>query len=98
MVVLKNIIIETIINNNRELKSHYFQFMGKLYSKEIQSKLKLYNIEEGYFAILFDTIICSAKSKDNLNKIIDTLIPNSNKDLIYVFHYKGNRKPPLKMG
>jgi len=34
--------------------------------------------EEGYFAILFDTIICSAKSKDDLNKIIDTLIPNSN--------------------
>ncbi len=88
--------IEKLISNDDELKSYYFQFMGKVHSKDIQKKLKIYSITEAYFAIILDTVICSAKTRDELEKAIASLIPNINEDLVYVFHYKGVRKTPTK--
>ncbi len=87
--------IDNLVSNKQELKSYYFQFMGKIHSKDIQNKLKLYNIAEGYFAIILDTIICSAKTEHDLNNIITSLIPSINKDMVYIFHYKGTRKPSI---
>ncbi|MGB9729898.1 MAG: hypothetical protein ACP5OK_07905 [Thermoprotei archaeon] len=80
--------IEELLHKNPELLPLYYKELGRINSRQYVKQLKKLGIKKGWFAILGETIIASGLSKEEVQKIIDKILPQDKKNAIYIFQIK----------
>ena len=80
--------IEYLINKDRSLRVLYHQEMGKINARSYKKDLKRFGIKNAWFAILMGVIVASGTTKDEVEKILDAIVPQNNREFIYIFHLK----------
>ncbi len=73
-------------NKNPQLEEIYNQEIGKIHAKAIKAQLKKLQITKGWFGILESIIIASGESKDQVELIVQQLVPIERQK--HVFYFK----------
>jgi hypothetical protein len=79
--------IEELLENEKLLPT-FFREMGKANSRSLKKRLKNAGVKSGWFAIANDVIVASGKTKGDLEKLVEELIPNHGKESVYIFEFK----------
>ena len=77
--------IEELIRKNPRLLDVYHQEMGKIAARKYKRELRKKGITRGWFAILDEEIIASGRTREELEKILDSIIPKDRKKHVYIF-------------
>ena len=84
--------INKILRDKPSLLKIYYQEIGKSNTRRISKKLsKLGIASKLYLAIFEDVVIASGKTKDEVKKQIENILPEEKKDFVYLFKYKGSK-------
>jgi len=77
--------INKLIKKDPELLKFYYQEIGRINSRFHKRQLKELGIKNAWFAILFDTIIASGKTKESLEKTIKEVLPEDRIRHVHIF-------------
>jgi hypothetical protein len=73
---------------NKNLLPTFSREMGKANSRSLKKRLKEAGVKRGWFAVANDVIVASSKTKEDLEKLVEELIPNHGKESVYIFEFK----------
>ena len=59
--------------------------MGEIRAKAHRRELRKIGIKSGWFAILDDKIVASGKTKEELEKNLNEIVPKDKRDCVYIF-------------
>ena len=62
--------------------------MGKANSRALKKNLKRVGVKRGWFAVANNVIVASSKTKEDLEKQVEEIIPNHGKESVYIFKFK----------
>jgi len=80
--------IKSILDKKEKgIIDYYNQLFGKLKAKEAKNKFKEINVKGYYFAIYKDTIIASAKKRNDLESQLSAMLETKDLASIYIFKY-----------
>jgi hypothetical protein len=79
--------IEELLEN-KELYPTYLQMMGKANARSLKKRLRTVGVKKGWFAIANNVIVASSKTKEDLEKLVEEIIPNHGKESVYTFEVK----------
>ena len=79
--------IEKLLKNT-DLQPTYFREMGKANARQLKKQLRNVGVKSGWFAVANNVIVASGKTKKDLERIVENIIPNHGKESIYVFEFK----------
>lgn len=68
-----------------ELNKVFHKEMGAIESREIRKRLKEIGIKDSWFAVLNGVSVASAKSKEELLKLVNNMLPAEKKEWVYMF-------------
>jgi hypothetical protein len=80
--------IGELIHKDPELMALYHQEMGKVYARTYRRRLRDIGIEKGWFAVTEGLIIAGATTKDEVEKILQDILPAEKRMFVYVFQLK----------
>lgn len=80
--------IGELIHKDPELMALYHQEMGKVYARTYRRRLRDIGIEKGWFAVTEGLIIAGATTKDEVEKILQNILPVEKRMFVYVFQLK----------
>lgn len=80
--------IEKLINKNPDLLALYHQEMGKIHARTYGKWLREIGVTKGWFAILEGMIIASGSTKDEVEKVLERILPPRKKEFVYIFQLK----------
>jgi hypothetical protein len=80
--------IGELIHKDPELMALYHQEMGKDYARTYRRRLRDIGIEKGWFAVTEGLIIAGATTKDEVEKILQDILPAEKRMFVYVFQLK----------
>lgn len=80
--------IEKLINKNPDLLALYHQEMGKIHARTYGKRLHEIGVTKGWFAILEGMIIASGSTKDEVEKVLERILPPKKKKFVYIFQLK----------
>lgn len=80
--------IGELIHKDPELMALYHQEMGKVYARTYRRRLRDIGIEKGWFAVTEGLIIAGATTKDEVEKILQNILPIEKRMFVYVFQLK----------
>ena len=80
--------IEEMIEKNKNLLPTYFREMGRANSRLLKKRLRNVGVKKGWFAASGETIVASSKTKGDLEKLVETIIPNDGKKSVFIFELK----------
>ena len=80
--------IENLINKKPELLMLYHQEMGKVHARTYGRRLREMGVKSGWFAILEGTLIASGTTKDEVERILQCLLPPEKRKFVYLFRLK----------
>ncbi len=77
--------IERLIDEDPSLLSVYHKKMGKIFARAEKKKLKEVGFSEVWFAALGKRIVASGKTKEQLETVLEDVVPEERKDHTYLF-------------
>jgi hypothetical protein len=80
--------IEEMLEKNKGLIPTYLREMGRVNSRLLKKRLRNVGVKKGWFAAAGDTIVASSKTKGDLEKLVETIIPNDGKKSVFIFELK----------
>jgi hypothetical protein len=80
--------ITDLMRKNKDLLPTYLMMMGRANSRSLKKRLKDVGVKRGWFAIADDVIVASSKTRDDLERLVENIIPNHGKDSVYIFEFK----------
>ncbi|MDF0591486.1 hypothetical protein [Candidatus Methanocrinis natronophilus] len=80
--------IGELIHKDPELMALYHQEMGKVYARTYRRRLRDIGIEKGWFAVTEGLIIAGATTKDEVERILQDILPAEKRMFVYVFQLK----------
>jgi hypothetical protein len=81
--------IERLIERDPALLRLYHQEMGKIHARSYGRKLREIGLREGWFAILEGIIIAGGETKDEVERVLKSILPAERRDFVYIFQLKG---------
>lgn len=84
--------IEELITGNHELTLLFHQEMGKVQARSLGKKLREIGFKNGWFGILEGMIVASGKTKEDLNKNIQSVVPKSMQEYVYLYQLKEKKR------
>lgn len=80
--------IQDLIYGNKELMVIYHQEMGKSHARTYGRRLREIGLSNAWFGILEGLVIASGKTKVDLEKNLQALVPSHKKKFVYFFRLK----------
>jgi hypothetical protein len=80
--------IERILGENPGLLPVYHREMGRANSRRQLDLLREVGVESGWFAIASDVVVASGRTKDEVQKAVDAILPQDKRDAAYLFELK----------
>src|SRR5450759_3108612 len=75
--------IERILGENPGLLPVYHREMGRANSRRQLDLLREVGVESGWFAIASDVVVASGRTKDEVQKAVDAILPQDKRDAAY---------------
>jgi ribosomal silencing factor RsfS len=63
----------------------FMQEMGKIYGKWIKKQIKIFGINNCWFGIIYNFIVASGVSKDQVEEIVKQIVPEVKQNYVYYF-------------
>ena len=79
--------IETLTDKNQELERIYHEELGKARARSLGRELRDLNLNEAYFAIYDERIIASGISNEQVQQILDKIMPAGKENHPYIYHF-----------
>ena len=80
--------IEELINKDPGLLTTYHQEMGKIYARKYGKRLCEIGLANAWFAILEGMTIASGATKDEVERILQCILPTERRKFVYIFRLK----------
>ena len=80
--------IEELINKDPDLLTLYHQEMGKIYARTYGKRLREIGLTNAWFAILEGMTIASGATKDEVERILQCILPTKKRKFVYIFRLK----------
>jgi len=80
--------IEELISKNTNLLTLYHQEMGKIYARTYGKRLREIGLTNAWFAILEGITIASGVTKDEVERILQCILPTEKRKFVYIFRLK----------
>ena len=80
--------IEELINKDPDLLTLYHQEMGKIYARTYGKRLREIGLTNAWFAILEGMTIASGATKDEVERILQCILPTGRRKFVYIFRLK----------
>ena len=80
--------IKALIDRNPDLLRLYHQEMGKIHARTYGKRLREIGLRKGWFAILEGITIASGATKDEVEKVLERLLPPEKRKFVYIFQLK----------
>jgi hypothetical protein len=81
--------IEELINKDPDLLTFYHQEMGKIHARTYGKRLREIGLTNAWFAILEGTTIASGATKNEVERILQCILPTEKRKFVYIFRLKG---------
>lgn len=81
--------IEELINKDPGLLTFYHQEMGKIHARTYGKRLREIGLTNAWFAILEGTTIASGATKNEVERILQCILPTEKRKFVYIFRLKG---------
>lgn len=79
-----------LIKKDKELLTLYHQEMGKVHSRTYRKRLHGIGLTNGWFAILEGITIAGGETRDEVERIIQIIVPPEKQKFVYVFRLNGD--------
>lgn len=80
--------IDDLVNKDLDLRVLYHQEMGKIDARYYRKRLKNIGLTGGWFALLGRLIVASGKTKDDVDGVLDSIVPARIRSNVYLFKLK----------
>ena len=80
--------IEELISKNTNLLTLYHQEMGKIHARTYGKRLHEIGLTNAWFAILEGMTIASGATKDEVERILQCILPTEKRKFVYIFRLK----------
>lgn len=80
--------IEDLINRDLSLSILYHQEMGKIHARTYGKQLREIGLTNAWFAILEGVTIASGATRDEVERILQCILPAEKKKFVYIFQLK----------
>ncbi len=80
--------IEKLITKSHDLAVTFHQEMGKIHAKSLGKRLREAGLNNVWFGVLHGLPVCSGKTKEELERNISSVVPQSMQDFVYRYHLK----------
>jgi len=80
-----------LIEKDEELLRLYHQEMGKIHTRTFGKRLREIGLTEGWFAILEGITIAGGLTRDEVELILQKIVPPEKRRFVYIFQLKGNK-------
>lgn len=80
--------IQDILEDNPELQVLYHQESGKRHARTYGKRLREIGLDEGWFGLLKGLIVASGKTRTELEKNIQSVVPPSMQEYVYTYRLK----------
>ena len=81
--------IDRLIATDLDLLTFYHQEMGKIHARTYGKRLREIGLTKAWFAIFKGTIIASGTTRDDVERILQSLLPSEKRKFVYIFQLKG---------
>lgn len=79
--------IETLKTKSPELEQIYHEELGKARARSLGRELRDLDLNEAHFAIYDERIIASGTSEEQVQQILDEIMPDGKEDHPYIYHF-----------
>lgn len=79
--------IEALKDKSLELEQIYHEELGKAQARSLGRELRETNLNEAYFAIYDERIIASGTTPEQVQGILDEIMPDGKENHPYIYHY-----------
>lgn len=69
--------------------------MGKIHARRYKKKLREIGLTDAWFAILEDTPIASGVTKEEVETVLQHILPEEKRKLVHIFQLKGKREKSI---
>jgi hypothetical protein len=80
--------IDELINKDPDLLTLYHQEMGKIHARTCGKRLREIGLTNGWFAILRGITIASGATKDEVEQVLQHILPTEKRKFVYIFQLK----------
>src|SRR5208337_1076800 len=80
--------IKELLEKNKDLFPVYLREMGRANARLLKKRLKAVGVKQGWFAAAGETIVASSKTREDLERLIETIIPLNGKNSVHIFEVK----------
>ena len=80
--------IVDLVTKSHDLAVAYHQEMGKIHSRSLGKRLREAGLNNAWFGVLHGLPVCSGKTKEDLERNISSIVPQSRQDFVYRYHLK----------
>ncbi|MDI6902741.1 MAG: hypothetical protein QMC77_03310 [Methanocellales archaeon] len=80
--------IEELINKDPSLLTLYHQEMGKIHARTYKKQLHEIGLTDAWFAILEGITIASGATKDEVEQILQRILPTEKRSFVYIFQLR----------
>ena len=77
--------IDNLIKQHPNLIPQYHQEWGRVHSSFYKKEFKKLGLNKAYYALLQGQIIGSAQKQNELDRLVNQLVPNNKRDWVYTF-------------
>ncbi len=81
--------IEKLIKKDSNLLTVYHQEQGKVHARTFGRRLSGIGLRNAWFAILEGEIVAGGSTREEVERILDAIIPEEKRNFVYVFHLSG---------
>ncbi|MBW3622038.1 MAG: hypothetical protein KY468_01355 [Armatimonadetes bacterium] len=81
--------IEELIEKSLELRTLYHQERGKHHARVLGRRLRELGLSNAWFALLEGTVISSGRSKEEVEEILRSILPEEKIGFVYFYHLRG---------
>jgi hypothetical protein len=80
--------IYQLIHKDKALLQFYHQEMGKIHATANKKQLRAIGMKPGWFATLEGIIVTGAATKEEVERIVQQIVPVDKREMVYVFQLK----------
>ncbi len=86
--------IEEIVRRNPALLTLYHQEMGKIHARGCGKRLREIGVTNAWFAVLEGMTIASGATREEVERILESILPADRRKFAYIFELKQKRSSP----
>ncbi len=78
--------IQELSSKNDHLESVYYRELGKKNVRKLGRRLRDLGVEEGWFAVLEDTVVASGRDKEDVRETVEDILPEDRQNHVHFYH------------